>query len=170
MGEMKVLKTFLILLATAVTAAGVAAAQPTVRVEPAHLNTQRPLADETAKAAIRDYLESWQSLGAALEQNRTDLLDADFVGDARDKLGETIQEQAKLGIRTRYEDRAHDVQIVFYSPEGLSIELIDTVVYDAQLLDHDKQQTKQQVHARYIVVLTPAELRWRVRVLQSQTE
>jgi len=165
-----VLKASLLLLAVAATAATMAVAQPTVRVEPAHLETQRPLADETAKAAIRDYLESWQSMDAALEQNRPDLLDADFVGDARDKLSETIQEQAKLGIRTHYEDRAHDVQIVFYSPEGLSIELIDTVDYDTQLLDHDKPQAKQQVHARYIVVLTPAELRWRVRVLQAQTE
>lgn len=164
------LKASLLLLAVAATAATMAVAQPTVRVEPAHLETQRPLADETAKAAIRDYLESWQSMDAALEQNRPDLLDADFVGDARDKLSETIQEQAKLGIRTHYEDRAHDVQIVFYSPEGLSIELIDTVDYDTQLLDHDKPQAKQQVHARYIVVLTPAELRWRVRVLQAQTE
>ncbi|HUA91856.1 MAG TPA: hypothetical protein VL991_04775 [Terracidiphilus sp.] len=167
---MRVLKASLLLLAVAATAATMAVAQPTVRVEPAHLETQRPLADETAKAAIRDYLESWQSMDAALEQNRPDLLDADFVGDARDKLSETIQEQAKLGIRTHYEDRAHDVQIVFYSPEGLSIELIDTVDYDTQLLDHDKPQAKQQVHARYIVVLTPAELRWRVRVLQAQTE
>ncbi len=165
------LKSCLILLTAASTAVAVASAQPTVRIgPPAHLDTQRPLADETAKAAIRDYLQSWQSMGAALDENRVDLLDADFVGDAKDKLTATIQEQAKLGIRTQYEDRAHDVQIVFYSPEGLSIELIDTVDYDTQLFDHDKPQTKQQVHARYIVVLTPAEVRWRVRVLQAETE
>ncbi len=165
------LKSCLILLTAASTAVAVASAQPTVRIEPpAHLDTQRPLADETAKAAIRDYLQSWQSMGAALDENRADLLDADFVGDAKNKLTATIQEQAKLGIRTQYEDRAHDVQIVFYSPEGLSIELIDTVDYDTQLFDHDKPQTKQQVHARYIVVLTPAEVRWRVRVLQAETE
>jgi hypothetical protein len=164
------LKSYLILLAGLTTTAGMAVAQPTVRVEPAHLNTQRPLADETAKAVIRDYLESWQSLSAALDENRADLLDQDFVGDAKDKLTETIQEQTKLGIRTQYQDRAHDVQIVFYSPEGLSIELLDTVDYDTQLLDHDKPQARRQVHARYIVVLTPAELRWRVRVFQPDTE
>jgi hypothetical protein len=170
MGEMSMLKSRLILFAVLSAAAGIGAAQPTVRVEPANLDTPRPLADETAKAVVRDYLESWQSLSAALDGNRADLLDADFVGDAKDKLAETIQEQAKLGIRTHYEDRAHDVQIVFYSPEGLSIELIDTVDYDVQLLDHDKPQAKQQVRARYIVVLTPAELRWRVRVFQAETE
>ncbi|HEY1647010.1 MAG TPA: hypothetical protein VGF96_03440 [Terracidiphilus sp.] len=164
------LKSILILSAMLSTAAGMAAAQATVRVEPASLEGPRPLADQTAKAAIRDYIESWQSLSAALENNRAGLLNADFVGDAKDKLTETIQEQAKLGIRTHYEDQTHDVQIVFYSPEGLSIELTDTVEYDVQLLDHDKSQATQRVRARYIVVLTPAELRWRVRVLQAEVD
>jgi hypothetical protein len=164
------LKSILILSAMLSTAAGMAAAQATVRVEPASLEGPRPLADQTAKAAIRDYIESWQSLSAAFENNRAGLLNADFVGDAKDKLTETIQEQAKLGIRTHYEDQTHDVQIVFYSPEGLSIELTDTVEYDVQLLDHDKSQATQRVRARYIVVLTPAELRWRVRVLQAEVD
>ena len=61
------------------------------------------------------------------------LLDADFVGAAKDKLAETIQQQAALGIRTRYQDRAHDIQIIFYSPDGLSIELKDKVDYDVQV-------------------------------------
>lgn len=167
---MRMLKSILILSAMLSTAAGMAAAQATVRVEPASLEGPRPLADQTAKAAIRDYIESWQSLSAAFENNRAGLLNADFVGDAKDKLTETIQEQAKLGIRTHYEDQTHDVQIVFYSPEGLSIELTDTVEYDVQLLDHDKSQATQRVRARYIVVLTPAELRWRVRVLQAEVD
>jgi len=70
----------------------------------------------------------------------------------------------------RYQDKSHDIQMVFYSPEGLSVELTDDVQYDVQMLDHDKLQTKQQVRARYIVVLTPAEVRWRVRVFQAQFE
>lgn len=164
------LKPCLILSAVLSAATGIGAAQATVRVEPASLSGPRPLADQTAKAAIRDYLESWKSMSSALDSNRADLLDADFVGGARDKLTETIQEQAKLGISTHYRDRAHDVQIVFYSPEGLSIELTDTVDYDVQLLDHEKSQATQQVRARYIVVLTPAELRWRVRVFQAEPE
>jgi hypothetical protein len=164
------LKPALILSVVLGAAPVLAAAQATVRVEPATLQGPRPLADQTAQAVIRDYLESWQSLSAALDRNRADLLGADFVGDAKDKLGEAIQEQAKLGIRTHYEDRAHDIQIVFYSPEGLSVELTDTVDYDVELIDHDKTQTTQRVHARYIVVLTPAELRWRVRVFQGEAE
>ncbi len=167
---MTTLKSILILCAVLGSATGAAAAQATVHVEPASFQGPRPLADQTAKAAIRDYIESWQSLNAALDGNRADLLDADFVGDAKDKLMAAIQEQSRLGIRTHYEDRAHDVQIVFYSPEGLSIELTDTVDYDVQLLDHDKSQGMQRVHMRYLVVLTPAELRWKVRVLQAEAE
>jgi hypothetical protein len=170
MGEMRVLRSCLIQFTLLSAAMGIAAAQPDLRVEPSNLDTPRPLADQTTKAAIRDYLESWQSMSAALDANRADLLNEDFVGDAKDKLTETIQEQARLGIRTQYKDRAHDVQIVFYSPEGLSIELIDTVDYDVQLLDRGKPQARQQLHARYIVVLTPAELRWRVRVFQAAND
>jgi hypothetical protein len=144
--------------------------QSAVRVEPTNVQGPRPLVKQTETAVIRDYLQAWQSVSAALEQNRADLLDRDFVGAAKDKLTDTIQEQARLGLSTRYQDRSHDLQIVYYSPEGLSIQLIDNVEYDVEILDHDKVQTTQRVHARYIVVLTPAEVRWRVRVFQAQPE
>ena len=84
-------KSCLVLSALLAASAGVAAAQATVRVEPAHLDTPRPLADQTAKAVIRDYLESWQSMSAAFDRNQPDLLTADIVGDAKDKLTATIQ-------------------------------------------------------------------------------
>jgi hypothetical protein len=141
--------------------------QPTVQVEPSNLQRPRPLEKQTEAAAIRDYLQSWQSLNAALGQNRPELLDQNFVGTALDKLTETMHQQAALGIRTRYQDRAHDLRVVFYSPEGLSIQLIDNVDYDQQVLDHDKVLTTQRVHARYLVVLTPTEVRWRVRIFQG---
>ena len=114
-----------------------------------------------------DYIEAWKSLRAALEQNRPELLSRDFVGGAEDKLTETIQQQARLGLRTTYQDRSHDIQIVFYSPEGLSVELTDDVQYDVQVRDGDKVMATQPVHQRYLVVLTPTEVRWRVRVLQA---
>jgi hypothetical protein len=109
-------------------------------------------------------------MAAALDQNDAGILDRDFVGTARDRLAETVQQQAAMGIHTRYQDKSHDIKIVFYSPEGLSLELTDEVQYEVQMLDHDKVQTTQQVRAHYIVVLTPAEVRWRVRVLQAQSE
>jgi hypothetical protein len=145
----------------------VGTAQATVHIESSHLQGPRVLQEQTAKTAIRDYLQSWRSFSAALEQNRLDLLDPAFVGTAKDKLTETIQQQAALGISTRYQDRSHDIQIVFYSPEGLSIELTDKVEYDIQLLDHDRVKTTQHVSSEYIIIITPAEVRWRVRVFQA---
>jgi hypothetical protein len=146
------------------------AQQPSVNVEQPQLQGSRPLEKQTEAAVVRDYLEAWQSFRSALDRNQPELLDSDFVGAARDKLADTIAEQAKLGIHTRYQDRSHDLQIVFYSPEGLSIQLIDNVEYDQQIIDHDKVLATQPVHARYIVVLTPAEVRWRVRIFQAATE
>jgi len=109
-------------------------------------------------------------MDSSLDRNHPGVLDRDFVGTARDKLADAVQQQTAAGIHTHYQDKSHDIQIVFYSPEGLSIELTDTVQYDVQVLDHDRVQTTQQVSARYIVVLTPAEVRWRVRVFQPQFE
>jgi hypothetical protein len=143
------------------------AQQATVRVEPTKLQGPRTLEKQTEAAVVRDYVKSWQSLSAALEQNRPELLDQSFVGTALDELTETAHQQAALGMRTRYQDHAHDVRVVFYSPEGLSIQLIDDVDYDQQVWEHDKLLTTQRVHARYLVVLTPTEVQWRVRLLQG---
>jgi hypothetical protein len=144
--------------------------QAAVRVEPADSVGPRALEKQTETAVIRDYLQAWSSLSNAFEQNRVDLLDRDFTGTAREKLAGTISEQAKLGIYTRYRDGAHDLQLVFYSPEGLSIQLVDTVEYDVQILDGEKAQTMQHVRARYVAVLTPTEVRWKVRVFQAEPE
>jgi len=158
-----------VLAGTIVLGAGSALAvgQASVHVQPYHLEGPRQLADQTAKAVVQDYVESWQTLHEALDQNRVDVLDRDFVGAAKDKLTDTIQQQAKFGLHTSYQDRSHDIQLVFYSPEGLSIELTDNVEYDQQVADRDKVLTTQHVSARYTVVLTPSETRWRVRVLQA---
>ena len=142
--------------------------QPSVRMEPSQLQGSRPIEKQTETAVVRDYLASWQSLKVALDQNEATLLDAYFVGTARDKLANTIEEQAKIGIHSRYQARSHDLQFVFYSPEGSSIQLIDTVEYDEQVLDHDKVLTTKPIRERYLVVLTPSEVRWRVRIFQAE--
>jgi hypothetical protein len=161
------LKSLLILCSLFTSTVANVSAQATVRVEPLNLQGPRTLPEQTGKAAIRDYLQSWQNMSAALDQNRANLLDPAFVGTARDKLAGTILHQTELGIHTRYQDRAHDIQIVFYSPEGLSIELTDDVEYDLQIIDNDRVKTTQHISARYVIVLTPAEVRWRVRVFQA---
>ena len=163
-------RPLLILCAVVAASSGVGTAQADVRVEPVHLQGPRVLQEQTQAAVIRDYLQGWQTMAAAFDQNRVDLLDRDFVGTARDKMAEAVQQQSAAGIHTRYQDKSHDLQIVFYSPEGLSIQLIDNVEYSVQVLDRDKVETTQQVRARYVVVLTPTEVRWRVRVFQAQPE
>jgi hypothetical protein len=151
-------------------ASACALAQAAVHIQPVHLQGPRNLADQTANAVVKNYIESWESLRAALQQNRPELLDRDFVGAVKQKLTETIQQQSRLGMKTSYQDRSHDIQIVFYSPEGLSVELIDNVDYDVQVIDKDRVLTTQPVHAKYVVVMTPTEIRWRVRVMQAAAE
>jgi hypothetical protein len=144
------------------------AEQSAVRVEPSNLQGPRSLNQQTESAVIRGYLDAWQGMSAALQQNRVDLLDRVFVGTAKDKLADTIREQVTTGISTRYLDQTHDLQIIFYSPEGSSIQLVDRVEYEVQLFDHGKLQGTQKLHATYLAVLTPSEVRWRVRILQAE--
>ena len=157
----------LVLLLASVTSAY---GEPVVRVEPADAAGTRSLKEQTATAAIRNYLQSWQTLRTALEHNQAAVLDQDFVGSARDKIAEAIRQQGAQGIRASYQDQSHDIQVVFYSPEGLSLELTDRVEYDVQLFDHDKAVATQHMKAQYVVVMTPAETRWRVRVFQAEHE
>lgn len=143
------------------------AGQAQVNVRPPDLHGPRPLEKQTADSVVRDYLQSWKNFGLAFEQNRAGLLDADFVGTALDKLKATIGEQAAAGITTRYVDQSHDIQIVFYSPDGLSVQLVDKVTYQEQVLKGGKVLASQPIHTRYIAVLTPAAARWRVRIFQA---
>lgn len=167
---MKILRAVVATWAMSSVAWALAPDEAEVHVQPPHLDTPRPLNDTTREAAIRDYLESWKAMTDALAQNEPSLLDADFAGTAKDQLTATIQQQAALGIRTRYQPLSHNIQIIFYSPEGLSIQLVDNIEYGVQLLNTNKVVTAHQVHARYIAVLTPTEVRWRVRLFQAVPE
>ena len=141
--------------------------KPSVRVAPMDSVGPRPVETQTQASVVRDYLQAWKTLGSALSQNRTDLLDGYFVGIAKEKLTDTIHEQQQLGIETTYRDQSHDLQAVFYSPEGLSIQLLDNVEYDVEVRDHGKAVGTQHVRTRYVAVLTPTESKWKVRVFQS---
>lgn len=148
------------------------AQEPSVREEPPNLHGSHPLDPEgvTEKSVIRDYLESWKSMRNALDSNQASLLSPWFVGTAHDKIAEAIAQQAKAGIHTQYVDRSHDLQIIFYSPEGLSIELSDNVVYDEQVMQGGTTLATQTISAHYLAVLTPSDVRWTVRILQPEPE
>jgi hypothetical protein len=143
------------------------AGQPAVRVAPMDSVGPRPVEKQTQSSVVRDYLQAWQTLDSALGGNRADLLDGYFVGVAKEKLADTIREQQNLGIESSYRDQSHDLQIVFYSPEGLSIQLLDNIEYDVEVRDHGKTVGTQHVRTRYVAVLTPTESKWKVRVFQS---
>ncbi len=142
------------------------ASEPTVRVKPTQTQGPRTVEKQTETAVIRDYLESWKTLDAALNGNRADQLDAYFVGTALTKLLGVVSDQTKAGIHTHYVEHSHDLQIIFYSPEGLSIQLADDVEYEEQVFEGDKLLASKIVKRRYLAVLTPSEVRWRLRILQ----
>lgn len=163
---------FKVIVFCALSIGGVAsaAAQATVHVKVPDSSGTSTLKEPTASAAIQNYLQAWDGFRSAMAQNRADLLDSDFIGTAKDKLAATIQQQAALGIRSNYRDKSHDIQVVFYSRDGLSLQLTDDVEYDVQLVAPGQQAESQQVRARYVVVMTPTETKWRVRVFQAVPE
>lgn len=142
-------------------------AQPVVQVEVARSFGPRQLENQTKDAVVRDYLKCWRSLSLALEENDAAALDPAFTGIAREKLGGVIGEQVKANITTAYRDRSHHLTFVFYSPEGLSIQVVDDAEYDVELSAHGKAQATRHVKARYMAVLTPTEVSWKVRMLQA---
>ncbi|HYA25389.1 MAG TPA: hypothetical protein VEF05_14585 [Terriglobales bacterium] len=165
------LRTLLLLMSSVLFALPIPGSeQPTVRVEPTNSVGPRMLEQQTESAVVRDYLLAWQTMGKAFEENRADLLAAYFVGVARGKLVDTVEEQKKVGMSTRYRDLSHDLKLVFYSPEGLSVQLVDRVEYEVQVLDHGDVKATQRIRCRYVAVLTPTEVRWEVRLFQAEPE
>jgi hypothetical protein len=139
---------------------------PSVRLN-AEDNAGRPVEALTRKSIARDYARAWRSLAQAMEQNRADLIDHDFVGVAEEKFAAAVAGQAKAGLRTRYIDHGHKLDVLFYSPEGLSIELRDTAQLERQVLDGDKVVHSENLTLHYISLMTPTEVRWKVRLLQE---
>jgi hypothetical protein len=130
----------------------------------------RALEPQTQSSLVRDYLQAWQTMAGAFQQNRPEMLDGSFVGAAKDQLLNTIRQQQKLGIQTLYRDQSHDLRVVFYSPEGLSIELLDKVEFEVEVRDNGKTIGKEHVRTNYMVILTPAESKWKVRSFQAGSE
>ena len=142
-------------------------AQPNVRVDASMPSSPRPIESQTERAVVRDYLQSWKAMDSAFDQNRPDMLAQDFIGGAAEQLSGAIKDQSGLGIRTRYQDISHDIRFVFYSPEGMSIEFTDVVKFNVQVFDHGRLISSKVENARYLVVMTPSEVRWSIRIFQA---
>ncbi len=127
----------------------------------------REVEDQTKDSITRDYGKAWEALGRALEENRPDLLRSDFVGYAQDRWIQTVKAQKTAGLSRRILDQGHHVQVIFYSPDGSAMQLRDTAQLEVQYRDGSKVVHSEKLSAQYLVLMTPAENSWKVRVLQE---
>jgi hypothetical protein len=130
----------------------------------------RQVDDNVQQAIVRDYGAAWQSLGSALANNNAGALKDDFIGFALDRLTQRVKDQQQAGLRTRIVDRGHKVEAMFYSTDGSAIELRDTVILETQILDGDTVLHSDRAQVQYFAVMTGAEDRWKVRVLESAND
>ena len=127
----------------------------------------REIEETTAQAIARDYAKAWQAMSAARQQNRPDLLAGMFTGYAQDELTRAIKDQQAANIRTRYTDRGHKLDAIFYSQEGSALQLRDTAQVTIDVLDGDKVVHTEDATINYLVLMTPAADHWQVRKLQA---
>lgn len=127
----------------------------------------REVEDQTKDGIARDYGKAWQALEQALEENRTDLLNSDFVGYAQDRWLQAVKAQKAAGLSRRIVDQGHHVQVIFYSPDGSAMQLRDTAQLEIQYRDGSKVVHSEKLSAQYLVLMTPAENSWKVRVLEE---
>jgi hypothetical protein len=127
----------------------------------------RQVEEATQQAIVRDYSKAWQNMTQALEQNRADLLGASFTGTARDKLAKAVADQKHEGLKRKYVDKGHRLEVIFYSLEGSALQLRDTAQVEVQLLDGSKVVHSEGVTLHYVALLTPTENSWKVRMLEA---
>jgi hypothetical protein len=139
-----------------------------------HLNVKnaqpREVEDVTQSAIVRDYTLAWQAISTALANNTLQPLNDNFAGFALDKFTQRVKEQKQNGLTTRIIDHGHKVDAIFYSPDGAAIELKDTASIETQVLDGGTVIHSDQAQIQYYAVMTGAEDRWKVRVLESAAQ
>ena len=141
---------------------------------PVQLNVKnaqpREVEDVTQSAIVRDYTLAWQAIGTSLANNTLQPLNENFAGFALDKLTQRVKDQKQNGLTTRIIDHGHKVDAIFYSTDGAAIELKDTASIETQVLDGSTVIHSDQAQIQYYAVMTGAEDRWKVRVLESTAQ
>jgi hypothetical protein len=122
--------------------------------------------EQTQKAIVRDYAKAWKSMNDALGGNQTSALGDMWVGMAKEKLVAQIGDQKSSGLTTRYIDKGHKLDALFYSAEGSALQLRDTAQVETQVLDGSKVVGSDTATVHYIVVMTPTADHWQVRIFQ----
>ncbi|MGC2541788.1 MAG: hypothetical protein WA372_11325, partial [Candidatus Sulfotelmatobacter sp.] len=151
-----------------VSAINLNAADASVQVQLDTRNTgPRAVESLTERGILRDYRFAWTSLAQALESNTLDPLEGPFSGDAKQWLRQTVASQRQSGLTQHYLDQRHQVEAVFYAPEGDVMELHDTAQYQLQIRDGDRTILEEHVVVHYVVLMTPGADRWVIRQLQA---
>jgi len=127
----------------------------------------RQVDDSVQQAIVRDYSAAWQSLATALATNNDGALKEDFIGFALDKLTQRVKDQQHSGLSTRIVDRGHQVEVIFYSQDGSAMQLRDTATLETAILEGETVIHSERAQVTYYAIMTGAEDRWKVRVLES---
>ena len=122
--------------------------------------------EQTQKSIVRDYGKAWNSMNNAMADNNPAALGDVWVGIAKDKLLAQINDQKKSGLTTKFIDRGHKLDALFYSAEGSALQLRDTAQVETQILDGGKVAGTDTATVHYIVVMTPTADHWQVRIFQ----
>jgi hypothetical protein len=130
----------------------------------------REVEDVTQTAIVRDYTLAWQAISTSLANNTLQPLNENFAGFALDKFTQRVKDQKQNGLTTRIIDHGHKVDAIFYSQDGAAIELKDTASIETQVLDGGTVIHSDQAQIHYYAVMTGAEDRWKVRVLESTAQ
>ncbi len=127
----------------------------------------REVEDTTEKAIVRDYTAAWRSIEAGLGNNDVNALDEGLVGLARDQFASAIEQQKKTGLKVRYTDGGHQLEAVFYSPDGSAMQLRDTAKLSREILDGNNVIHRDDITAHYIAIMTVTEDRWKLRSIEE---
>ena len=127
----------------------------------------REVEDTTEKAIVRDYSTAWRSIESGLANDDPNALDEGLVGFAREQFAAAIDQQKKTGLKVRYTDGGHQLEAVFYSPDGSAMQLRDTAKLSREILDGSKVIHRDDITAHYIAIMTVAEDRWKLRSIEE---
>ncbi|HEV3042057.1 MAG TPA: hypothetical protein VHA33_30130 [Candidatus Angelobacter sp.] len=130
----------------------------------------REVEDTTQKAIVRDYTSAWQAMATALSNNDTSSLRQNLVGFALDQLTQRVKDQQSSGVKSKIIDHGHKVDAIFYSKDGSAMQLHDTVNVETQVLEGNTVIHSEQSQIQYYAIMTSAEDRWKLRVLESVPE
>jgi hypothetical protein len=127
----------------------------------------RQLESTLQRSIPADYAKAWQTLSEALQSADPSVLDRYWTGVAHDKLQRLVKDQMSTDVQVRYIDKSHRLQAVFYPTDGAALLLHDTAQLEIQVLSAGKLIHTEDITEKYVVLMTPGQDRWLVRIFQT---